>query len=78
MEPGSTYEDAGRYVIDKFVLVHVADWPGKFEMLLIMFKKLRLLRAGKIAVSALRNLTMPCLNVAQSVAGLCPYSTKNA
>ncbi|CDJ46216.1 DNA-directed RNA polymerase I subunit RPA2, putative [Eimeria brunetti] len=48
LPPGSTYEDAGRFIIDRYVLVHVKDWASKFEMLLLMFRKLRQLRAGKI------------------------------
>ncbi|KAL8430783.1 hypothetical protein Efla_004019 [Eimeria flavescens] len=48
LRPGSTYEDAGRFIIDRYVLVHVKDWASKFETLLLMFRKLRLLRAGKI------------------------------
>ncbi|KAL8275095.1 hypothetical protein Esti_000974 [Eimeria stiedai] len=48
MKPGSTYEDAGRFVIDRYVLVHAKDWASKFETLLLMFRKLRELRAGKI------------------------------
>ncbi|CDJ31653.1 DNA-directed RNA polymerase I subunit RPA2, putative [Eimeria mitis] len=48
LPPGSTYEDAGRFVIDRYVLVHVKDWASKFETLLLMFRKLRQLRAGKI------------------------------
>ncbi|CDI86560.1 DNA-directed RNA polymerase I subunit RPA2, putative [Eimeria praecox] len=48
LPPGSSYEDAGRFVIDRYVLVHVKDWAGKFETLLLMFRKLRQLRAGKI------------------------------
>lgn len=51
MKPGSTYEDAGRFVIDRYVLVHAKDWASKFETLLLMFRKLRQLRAGKIPVS---------------------------
>ncbi|CDJ61667.1 DNA-directed RNA polymerase I subunit RPA2, putative [Eimeria maxima] len=48
LPPGSTYEDAGRFIIDRYVLVHVKDWASKFETLLLMFRKLRQLRAGKI------------------------------
>lgn len=50
MPPGSAYEDAGRFIIDRYVLVHAKDWSCKFEILLLMFRKLRLLRAGKIPV----------------------------
>lgn len=50
LKPGSTYEDAGRFVIDRYVLVHVKDWASKFETLLLMFRKLRQLRARKIPV----------------------------
>ncbi|OEH75404.1 DNA-directed RNA polymerase I subunit [Cyclospora cayetanensis] len=49
LKPGSTYEDAGRFVINRYVLVHAKDWASKFETLLLMFRKLRQLRAGKIA-----------------------------
>lgn len=52
LPPGSTYEDAGRFVINGYVLVHVKDWASKFETLLLMFRKLRQLRAGKIPVSS--------------------------
>lgn len=50
MKPGSTYEDAGRFIIDRYVLVHTKDWASKFEMLMLMFRKLRQLRSGKIPV----------------------------
>lgn len=51
MRPGSTYEAAGRYIIDHFVLPHLEEWSEKFDMALLMYKKLRLLKRGKIAVS---------------------------
>ncbi|CDJ66821.1 DNA-directed RNA polymerase, related [Eimeria necatrix] len=48
LPPGSTFEDAGRFIIDRYVLVHVKEWASKFETLLLMFRKLRQLRRGKI------------------------------
>ncbi|PFH35445.1 DNA-directed RNA polymerase I RPA2 [Besnoitia besnoiti] len=53
LRPGSSYEDAGAYVIRHFVLPHLDSWADKFNMALLMYKKLRLLKQGKISAESL-------------------------
>ncbi|KFG61302.1 DNA-directed RNA polymerase I RPA2 [Toxoplasma gondii RUB] len=53
LRPGSSYEAAGTYVIRHFVLPHLSSWSEKFDMALLMYKKLRLLKQGKISAESL-------------------------
>ncbi|CBZ50178.1 DNA-directed RNA polymerase,related [Neospora caninum Liverpool] len=53
LRPGSSYEAAGTYVIRHFVLPHLDNWSEKFDMALLMYKKLRLLKQGKISAESL-------------------------
>lgn len=53
LRPGSRYEDAGRYVINKNILVHCENWNDKFEALVLMYRKLIALATGEVIVSFL-------------------------
>ncbi|KAH0488663.1 MAG: hypothetical protein KVP17_003969 [Porospora cf. gigantea B] len=48
LKPGATFEDAGRMVINRYVLVHTDNWNDKFETLLLMYRKLLALVHGDI------------------------------
>ncbi|EZG55042.1 DNA-directed RNA polymerase beta subunit [Gregarina niphandrodes] len=48
LPPGATYATAGRYIIDRYVLVHTESWIGKFETLILMWQKLWCLKRGLI------------------------------
>jgi DNA-directed RNA polymerase I subunit RPA2 len=50
IKPDALYEDAGRYVIDQYILVHCDTWTSKFEILILLYQKLILLVRGEISV----------------------------
>ncbi|OII71196.1 DNA-directed RNA beta subunit family protein [Cryptosporidium andersoni] len=48
LPPGSLYQDAGRFIIDNHILVHLPEWNAKLECLILMFIKLLKLQYGQI------------------------------
>ncbi|KAF7457580.1 RNA polymerase 1 beta subunit [Cryptosporidium felis] len=46
--PGSLYQEAGRFLIDNYVLVHLEEWNAKLECLILMFIKLLKLQLNEI------------------------------
>ncbi|KAK9174472.1 RNA polymerase Rpb2 domain 6 family protein [Cryptosporidium meleagridis] len=48
LPPGSLLQEAGRFLIDNYVLVHLEEWNAKLECLILMFIKLIKLQLNEI------------------------------
>ncbi|KAH7647026.1 hypothetical protein FG379_002717 [Cryptosporidium bovis] len=48
LPPGSLSHEAGRFLIDNYVLVHLEEWNSKLECLILMFIKLLKLQLNQI------------------------------
>eukprot|EP00923_Selenidium_pygospionis_P040052 GHVN01069376.1.p1 GENE.GHVN01069376.1~~GHVN01069376.1.p1 ORF type:complete len:959 (+),score=108.46 GHVN01069376.1:75-2951(+) len=58
LRPGARYDDAGRYVIDRFILVHCSSWTAKFECLVLMYRKVLALYRGDISAENLDSFAL--------------------